>query len=221
MNIRDRFRRLFKLRFAVMYPFVIYFAIFSNPGGWSAAYGIALIIVGMLIRVWANGYAIKMNKLTTSGPYSIVRHPLYVGTALIAIGFAVMLNTGYIGALFIILTLAIYYRTIKKEEVMLKTAFGQIYLDYKKKVPAILPAIFPYTAGEKWRFSLSRLVQSQEYKPVIWIIIVIIAFHIKALFFIERQTFNPAIFRMIIAALILASIDIAGEIIKWKKRQTA
>lgn len=64
-------------------------------------YGCCIVAAGLLIRSWANGYAIKMDKLTTSGPYAFVRHPLYAGTLLMLIGFTVILNSHWWGVLFI------------------------------------------------------------------------------------------------------------------------
>ena len=127
-----------------MYPLAVSAILFSNCDDRSIIASIWFIIAGLLLRLWANGYAIKMDKLTTSGPYAFVRHPLYLGTMLIGIGFIIMLKIYYMGALFFIVTLFVYYRTIKREESMLETKFKNTYLGYKEKVRAILPSFFAY-----------------------------------------------------------------------------
>lgn len=164
MDIRERFKRWSKLRFAIIYPFGVFVVLFCNSNHDSFKASIKYIIIGMLIRIWANGYAIKMEKLTTSGPYAFVRHPLYIGTLFIAIGFAIMLRTSYAGVLFITITAIIYYRTIQKEEEMLQNKFKDVYISYKNKVPAIIPKISSYRDGDQWSFSFKRLIRSKEYK---------------------------------------------------------
>lgn len=219
MDIRERLKRWSKLRFAIIYPICIFVVLFSNSDDGSIMSSIWLIGAGLLIRLWANGYAIKMDKLTTSGPYAFVRHPLYLGTMLIAIGLIVMLKIYYIGALFIIIAVTVYYRTIKKEEAMLEIRFKEAFLRYKKKVPAIFPAIFPYREDEKWPFSFKRLIKSQEYKPFLWVIILIIAFHLKDEIMVEREAIDARIWTLFVVAFILAMLDILGEFIKYKKKR--
>ncbi|MCA9399552.1 MAG: isoprenylcysteine carboxylmethyltransferase family protein, partial [Candidatus Omnitrophica bacterium] len=54
--------------------------------------GLWVVIIGLLVRTWANGYAIKTEKLTTSGPYAHIRNPLYVGSFLIMTGLLIVLQ---------------------------------------------------------------------------------------------------------------------------------
>ncbi|MBN1405437.1 MAG: isoprenylcysteine carboxylmethyltransferase family protein [Candidatus Omnitrophica bacterium] len=218
--MQDRFKRLFKLRFAILYPFAVFAVLFSRPNDKSIMAGIWFILAGLLLRVWANGYAIKLEKLTTSGPYAIVRHPLYLGTVLLTAGFVIMLNLYYFGFLFLIIMAAVYYNTVKKEEKMLEQKFKNEYIDYVKHVPAIIPTIFPYRKGEKWPFSFKRLIKSQEYKLFIWMLVLVIVFHLKEEFFIERETVDAKILWLIIIAFMLGFVDLAGEIIKNKKAGT-
>ncbi len=219
MNFQNRFKRLFKLRFAMLYPFAGFVILFSNSSDKSTINGIWFILTGLLLRTWANGYAIKLEKLTTSGPYAFVRHPLYLGTMLIAVGFIVMLKIFYIGALFLPIMIIIYLRTIKKEEQMLELKFKRQYTAYKNKIPAIVPAIFPYREGEKWPFSLKRLIKSQEYKLFLWAIIFVIAFHLKDELLVERERIDTKVITLIIVAFLLGIIDLTGEIIKWKRKE--
>lgn len=219
MSLKDRFRRWFKLRFAVIYPFVIFALLFANCDDKSMLGGIWLIIAGLLIRIWANGYAIKSEKLTTSGPYAFVRHPLYLGTMFLAIGFIIMLKLYYAGILFFIVIASVYYKTIKKEEVMLEQKFKDLYVNYKKKVPALMPTIFPYREGEKWPFSIERLIRSQEYKLFIWMIVLVIIFYLKYQILVKHERPNIRISGLIIAMFILIFLDLAGEFVKRRNRK--
>jgi protein-S-isoprenylcysteine O-methyltransferase Ste14 len=218
MALRQRFERWMQFRFAVIYPFGIYVLLTAYPTGRSIRAGIGFVAAGILIRLWANCYAIKMDKLTTSGPYAFVRNPLYAGTILIAIGMVGILQVYLAGAFFLAILIAVYYSTIRKEERMLEEKFKGSYLDYKKHVRAMIPSIVPYRSGEKWPFSLERLARSKEYKTCFWIIIVIIIFYLKSEFLINHQKLNSRNAWLIAVALLLAFSDLAFEFAKARKR---
>jgi protein-S-isoprenylcysteine O-methyltransferase Ste14 len=217
MYITERLKRSFKPRFAVIYPFGFFVLFFCTLNENSLRAGIGYIIAGMLIRLWSNGYAIKNDKLTTSGPYAFVRNPLYLGTFLIALGFVIVLKCELVwlewivNGLFILGLGLMYYRTIKDEQGMLLAKFGDAYRDYCKKVPAMIPCLIPYSKGEKWPFNLQRLINSKEHKPVVWIIILIIAFHIKTRVLIEHKPFTQKTIELVLLSLVLIAIDVAYE----------
>ena len=124
-------QRSFKPRFAVIYPFGFFVMFFCSLDEASIRAGIGFIIAGLLIRLWSNGYAIKNDKLTTSGPYAFVRNPLYLGTFLIAIGFVIVLKSEppllewIAGGIFLLALSFMYYRTIKAEQGMLLAKFKE------------------------------------------------------------------------------------------------
>lgn len=171
------------------------------------------ILLGLGIRTWANCYAVKMEKLTTSGPYAYVRHPLYLGSSLIMSGSLIMLNINWIGVLLSVSFVAgfVYKVTIQNEEKMLISKFGREYIEYQKSVPAVFPTIFPFKGGQKWGASLERYFRSQEYKLIIWMTILVIIFHLKNEFIIEKEGFDAKNIFLIIAAFSLGLTDIIGE----------
>lgn len=214
------FSRWFKLRFAVLYPLGIWAVISGYSTDKSMMHSIWYILLGLAIRSWANCYAIKSEKLTTSGPYAYVRHPLYFGSFLIMIGFLVMLNVHwFISLILIFVVIGVVYRnTIRKEEKLLHGKFGQEYIDYRKSVGALFPTIFAFKGGQKWGPSLGRYLRSQEYKLVIWMIISVIAFHVKGEFLLEHEPIDIGIFGLIVVAIFLGMIDVVGGIFKKHKR---
>ena len=183
---------------------------------------IGFIIAGALIRLWSNGYAIKNDKLTTSGPYAFVRNPLYLGTFLIAIGFVIVLksNPPYLewicGSIFLLALSFMYHRTINDEQGMLLTKFKTAYSDYCKQVPAMIPSLVPYKKGEKWPFSLQRLLNSKEHKPVFWIFILLVVFYLKTRILIEHKDLNNNAWTLVTIALFLVILDVAYEMNKKK-----
>src|ERR671914_2787073 len=103
---------------------VVYLA---RPTATSLALGGAVAVAGELIRVWAAGHLDKGREVTQSGPYRFTRHPLYVGSAIVALGAAVA--SAHSGAADII---AAYMATnldaaIRHEESNMRVAFGDNY----------------------------------------------------------------------------------------------
>jgi hypothetical protein len=96
---------------------------------------------------------------------------------------------------------------------MLLNKFGQEYMEYRKSVPVFFPTIFSFKGGQKWGPSIKRYFRSQEYKLFIWIIILVIVFHIKEELFVEKESFDMKIVFLMITAFLLGAIDLAGEII--------
>lgn len=77
-------------------------------------------------------------KIVTTGVYSIVRHPQYLGGLLAHIGFS-FLWSGLYSLLSTPVVVAVVYLISRKEETELTKEFGQEYLNYKKKTPILLP----------------------------------------------------------------------------------
>ena len=51
--------------------------------------GAIVALIGVFVRAWASGHIMKNDRLATSGPYAFTRNPLYFGSFLIAVGFAI------------------------------------------------------------------------------------------------------------------------------------
>ena len=218
MDLKHRLQRSFKPRFAIIYPFGVYLLIFGAVSTISLRAGIGYVIAGLLIRLWSNGYAIKNDKLSTCGPYAFVRNPLYVGTFLIALGFVIVLQMGWVvGTLFLAALGFMYYQTIQNEQGMLLKKFGKVYQDYCAKVPAIIPALVPYNKAEQWPFSLERLIKSKEYKSLVWITAIIIAFYLKTHLILEHKPMTNKTWGLVFLAALLIMVDIYYEITKKKK----
>jgi protein-S-isoprenylcysteine O-methyltransferase Ste14 len=98
--------------------------------------------------------------LNQTGIYSIVRHPLYLGNYLMWIGIVIFTFNIYF---FIIVSLAfwLYYERIMfAEEKFLERKFGNLYLDWSKKVPAFIPNFRLYQKS-KIRFSLKSVLRRE------------------------------------------------------------
>jgi protein-S-isoprenylcysteine O-methyltransferase Ste14 len=116
---------------------------------------LTLVIPGLLVRAAASGTVKKNLELTVTGPYSYTRNPLYLGSALIAAGFALALFSWPLALLIAAGFAAIYIPVIASEEQFLRATFPG-FDEYCQRVPRFLPRLTP----AKW--SNSNPVQSDR-----------------------------------------------------------
>lgn len=112
--------------------------------------GIGLLIsfMGLLIACWSRyllgkNWSLSVQKkenheLIKSGPYSILRHPIYTGILLIFIGNTIIVGD-YRGIIAVLIVFISFWFKLKKEEKWLIEIFGEDYHNYKKTTKAILP----------------------------------------------------------------------------------
>ena len=130
----------------------------ARPGWWLL--GTVLAVTGVLIRLWASGYIKKNKQLATEGPYAWVRHPLYVGNLLIALGFAIASGLWWAWVMLVVFWLIFYPNAIRDEDTKLERVFGDSWRAWRAQTRALLPRTSPYRSGESmngtsWSFSQS------------------------------------------------------------------
>lgn len=114
-------------------------------------FGMGLVVLGLGLRSWAAGIVNKRKALATAGPYALVRHPLYLGSFLIALGLVEIMEDRLALAAVVLLTLALYIPTIRHEERFLAERFGDTWRAYAAGTPAFLPRRWPRLARGEWR----------------------------------------------------------------------
>ena len=124
--------------------------------------GTPILILGIIIRIWAKGYVRQNKKLTTSGPYSLVRHPFYFGSLFVDLGIVLMSGFIPLMVLFPFLWFSVYVSKIKKEEKGLVRIFGDDYREYQRRVPMIIPYRIPSTLKGEVSFSWKNNIPQQE-----------------------------------------------------------
>jgi len=125
----------------------------SRPTIGSVAIGAAVACAGEALRIWAAGHLEKGSEVTASGPYRLTRHPLYVGSAMMGLGFAIASNslwTAAIAAAYLSLTIG---AAIGREEQHLTEKFGPAYPEYREG-----------RLDAARRFSAARAVRNREYR---------------------------------------------------------
>lgn len=133
--------------------------------------GMALVVTGLALRSWAAGVIDKRRALATVGPYALVRHPLYLGSFAIALGLAEIMEDRLALAAVVLLTLALYVPTIRREERFLVGRFGDTWRDYAAATPAFLPRLRLAFASGAWR--VQRWWHNREWRVVVRTVVVI------------------------------------------------
>jgi protein-S-isoprenylcysteine O-methyltransferase Ste14/membrane-associated phospholipid phosphatase len=140
--------------------------------GWEAlAVGVAG--AGLALRVWTAGVASpgtsgrntraqKAAALNTTGPYSIVRHPLYLANGIIACGLALFSHSWLAPPLLGAVALVYYALIVRSEEAFLRQRFGARFEQWRARVPAVVPALRGYLPPER-RFSWRSAVRREFY----------------------------------------------------------
>src|SRR5271156_3917062 len=106
------------------------------------AWSLLMVLPGISLRSYAAGYVKKNSELTITGPYAHVRNPLYLGSILIAAGFAVALMSWPFAAVLAGFFLLIYVPVIASEEAFLRDTFLEFEW-YCARVPRLIPRITP------------------------------------------------------------------------------
>ncbi|HVI57751.1 MAG TPA: isoprenylcysteine carboxylmethyltransferase family protein [Luteimonas sp.] len=112
--------------------------------------GLALAILGaslaifsraLLGRNWSATVQLKKDhELITSGPYRLIRHPIYTGLLVLFLGNAIMVGD-WRGLLAVAIVFASFWRKLRLEESWLAELFGEPYRMYQARTKALIPAV--------------------------------------------------------------------------------
>jgi len=157
-----------RIRVPLGFVFALLYFWLARPSWRSIALGTIAIGPGLLIRALASGHVRKNEMLATSGPYAYTRNPLYLGSLLIGIGFAVAARSWWVGIALVLMFLAIYLPVIRDEEVFLRQKFPE-FEEYSQRVPRMFPRIAPQSGAETslGGFSFDLYLKHREYNALL------------------------------------------------------
>jgi protein-S-isoprenylcysteine O-methyltransferase Ste14 len=152
LGLFDRIRFDEILRQVIGLLLVAVCAHFARPDSGTVAIGLALAVVGQVFRIYAAGYIHKNKQLASTGPYALVRHPLYLGNFLILIGFAVAAANLYVTIGVVLFFLIWYPAAIAYEDSKLENIFEDEWREWSKSIRAIIPGRFRWAdlKAEGW-----------------------------------------------------------------------
>jgi protein-S-isoprenylcysteine O-methyltransferase Ste14 len=128
----------------------------ARPTWESWRVGLAVALVGEAIRIWAAGHLEKSREVTRSGPYRWMRHPLYVGSSVIACGVVIASRSVVLGLVTSVYMAATITAAIRAEEQFLRERFGAMYERYRRSEAEAMPR----------QFSIARAIRNREYRAV-------------------------------------------------------
>lgn len=176
---RTKFREVIT-RYVV---FVLPFVFWGRAPYW---WGLGFVALGLLIRAWAAGYLHKDARMARTGPYLLVRHPLYLGSCLLALGLIIAFHhwavTVFLGGL----TFLVYRHQILHEEKNLRAHFGKAYEEHSRLVgplwpkPAGLKLFFSRQGHKGASFSFKQYMKNREYECLLGVAVVVLALWISS-----------------------------------------
>ena len=154
-----------RIRVPLGFAFAVLYFWLAQPTWRFLALGAVLIGPGLLIRALASGHVRKNEALATSGPYAYTRNPLYLGSLLIGVGFAVGSRSWWVGIVLVAMFFAIYVPVIRGEEKFLREKFPE-FEKYAQEVPRMFPRIRPGSSGGGG-FSFDLYLRHREYNALL------------------------------------------------------
>jgi protein-S-isoprenylcysteine O-methyltransferase Ste14 len=135
---------------------------FSDP---ETLLGLSLITFGLGLRSWAAGVLRKRKTLTTTGPYSLIRNPLYAGSFSMMFGFCAIIDDMENIWILLALIVFVYLAQTRYEENCLAKKFSGDWDKYAERTPRFIPRTLKSNWFADWK--LSNWFINREYQAVI------------------------------------------------------
>jgi protein-S-isoprenylcysteine O-methyltransferase Ste14 len=153
----------------------------ARPTFSSIAAGSLIALLGLAIRAFASGHVKKNEVLTVSGPYAYSRNPLYLGSLILAAGFAVAARSWWVALIAACIFFVIYAPVIRSEEEFLRVRFPE-FEGYARNVPRLFPRIRPYRSSSN-SFSWHLYWKHREYNAALGLFLMIAVLLVKTIWF--------------------------------------
>lgn len=155
-----------RIRVPLGFAFAVLYFWLARPTWRFLAAGAIVLLPGLLIRALASGHVRKNEALATSGPYAYTRNPLYLGSLLMSVGFAIAARSWWVGLVLVVMFFAIYLPVIRDEEAFLRQKFPE-FEEYARRVPRMIPWITAQGRGPSEGFSFDLYLQHREYNALL------------------------------------------------------
>jgi protein-S-isoprenylcysteine O-methyltransferase Ste14 len=174
-----------RIRVPLGFVFAVVYFWLARPTWPSMALGAIIVVPGLMIRALASGHVRKNESLATSGPYAYTRNPLYLGSLLMGLGFALAARSWWVGLILVGMFIAIYVPVIRGEETFLRKTFPE-FEEYARQVPRMLPRLTAHSTNESDTsagFSLELYLKHREYNALLGAVAMMTALVVKMTFF--------------------------------------
>ena len=150
---------------------IVLFAVVAIPAPLTVWIGAPVALLGTLVRLYASGFISKNDELATTGPYALVRHPLYSGNILVVSAFALMAGRWWALPLALFFFWFYYPPTIGYEDAKLRRLFGERWQNWAARTPALMPGLANLTSFRFGQWSLARSMKRNG-EPLIAAIVI-------------------------------------------------
>src|SRR4051812_41818721 len=156
-----------RIRVPLGFLFAVAYSWFAHATWQALAIGVVISAIGLGLRAYASGYVKKAQELATTGPYAYTRNPLYLGSMIIAAGFAIAARNWWLAAGMAAMFVVIYVPVIRFEEDLLRGLFPGEFEAYMARVPRLLPRLRAEKSAAPGSFSRGLYVRHREYNAAI------------------------------------------------------
>jgi len=158
---------IYRWRTRAVFIGLVLVVVLSRPDQVSLLSGLAVCLIGLLIRTWASGHLIKEKKLAVSGPYQYTRNPLYFANLILGISVVLGSHSWFVLIIFMVYFLFFYPPALTREKEKMKALFPSEYEEYETKVPLFFPSLRPNRPSEKTQFSWKLYQKNKEYRALL------------------------------------------------------
>ncbi len=151
---------------------------FARPTATLLVVGAVVAAVGLAVRAWSAGHLRREQVLTTSGPYAYVRHPLYLGSAIVLAGFALAGGRVELAVLFALYFPLLFFPVMRREEGERRERAPDVYPAYAARVPAFLPYRSAYR-GDPRRFDWQAFGANREWRAEVGCALLLVLLYAK------------------------------------------
>jgi protein-S-isoprenylcysteine O-methyltransferase Ste14 len=159
------------------YVLALFVLLFARPTPRYVAIGGFVGLIGLWLRAYAAGHLHKQEVLTVTGPYAYTRNPLYLGSAILALGVGIATRSWISAGILVIYFAVVYSMVMRREEGELLGHHGDAFQQYAAAVPLFLPRMSAakLPGANAGRFSLAQYKKNHEYQAGLGYLLLLIA----------------------------------------------
>jgi len=173
--VADLTRRLARLRVPLGFVFAIAVLWLAQPSGRTLVAGSVVAGLGEALRIWAAGHLSKSREVTSSGPYRLFAHPLYVGSSIMGIGLAIASGSLPVAVLILVYLAATIGAAVRSEEAFLRQKFGDQYDRYRRGEIGARDS-----AASTRKFALAQAIANREHRAMGGVVLAVLLLCLKA-----------------------------------------
>jgi protein-S-isoprenylcysteine O-methyltransferase Ste14 len=166
------------------YPLALAVLWFSQPTVRSVLFGALVGALGLCLRAYAAGYLHKQEVLTVSGPYAYTRNPLYLGSAILALGAGIATRSLVSLSILVIYFTVFYSIVMRREERELQLRHGVSFEAYARAVPLFVPRLTAakLAGNSAGSFSFAQYKKNHEWQATVGFLLLLVVLYVLSRF---------------------------------------